>query len=470
MPGETTTPFSGPGHPGHGKVFIARPLFISGSRTDVQTTYASHPFADRAGWGYLLLTWGLWNQGNGPVTLHAFAFDVEGYATVLGSKTVTASNSNATRPFGGIDVPAFGETKSGLFFNFGWALTPNPNSADNRTCTITNGNVFAGIDSGPLIPVSYGDSRTDIAGAFPGFSNGSNGGGHLLIDTTTLTNGTHQIGWLVTDSCGRADGIGSRFFSVLNGSSLQPATLNLTAGDAGASESEGSGGIERNVLRVRRNLGDWSDVPGTGGRHVVAVGQNDRIEVQLPLGRGVSYRGSQTVNGEPGDLPLGASLDARKGIFYWQPAPGFLGSFDLEFAPDGPRANRPSQTPLQVRVVVGPPMRMAIDTPQNGAVAERPIVISGWAIDLAAVDGSGVDTVHVWAFPAAGGHPIFLGVADIGDARHDVAATFGATFRHSSYTLVTSSLPKGTFDLVVYPHRAATGSFEGPQNVRIDVQ
>ena len=33
---------------------------------------------------------------------------------------------------------------------------------------------------------------------------------------TTLTNGTHQIGWLVTDNCGRADGIGSRFFSVQN--------------------------------------------------------------------------------------------------------------------------------------------------------------------------------------------------------------------------------------------------------------
>jgi hypothetical protein len=35
------------------------------------------------------------------------------------------------------------------------------------------------------------------------------------VDTTGLTSGPHQIGWYVVDSCGRADGIGSRFFAVL---------------------------------------------------------------------------------------------------------------------------------------------------------------------------------------------------------------------------------------------------------------
>ena len=72
------------------------------------------------------------------------------------------------------------------------------------------------IDSGPLPPVVYGDARTDIAGAFPGYTNAAAAGGHYTLDTTTLTNGMHTIGWFVTDNCDRADGIGSRFFTVAN--------------------------------------------------------------------------------------------------------------------------------------------------------------------------------------------------------------------------------------------------------------
>jgi hypothetical protein len=78
------------------------------------------------------------------------------------------------------------------------------------------GNVYGAIDSGPLTAVSYGDTRPDIASAFPGLANSAAAGGHFLLDTTTLANGPHQIGWYVVDDCGRADGIGSRFFTVAN--------------------------------------------------------------------------------------------------------------------------------------------------------------------------------------------------------------------------------------------------------------
>src|SRR4026208_1457185 len=39
------------------------------------------------------------------------------------------------------------------------------------------------------------------------------------INPTALTNGLHSIAWGVTDSAGRVEGIGSRNFIVLNGSS-----------------------------------------------------------------------------------------------------------------------------------------------------------------------------------------------------------------------------------------------------------
>ena len=212
--GETTVPVSAPGHPGNGKVFIATALFVPGARPDVEAAYGTNPFAYRAGWGYLLLTWGLWNQGNGPFTLYAFAFDKEGRAATLGTKAITASNGTATKPFGALDTPTYGQTVTTSFWNYGWALTPNV----TPTCTIVNGNVSVAIDSGPLIPVTYGGVRTDIAGYFPGFSNAAASGGAYYIDITTLGNGTHQIGWFVVDNCGRADGIGSRFFTVAKSS------------------------------------------------------------------------------------------------------------------------------------------------------------------------------------------------------------------------------------------------------------
>jgi hypothetical protein len=85
------------------------------------------------------------------------------------------------------------------------------------TCTIPSNGVQVSIDSGPLQPVVYGDARTDIAGAFAGFSNSAAAGGHFIVDWSTLTNGAHTIGWLIADDCNRVDGVGSRFFNVTTG-------------------------------------------------------------------------------------------------------------------------------------------------------------------------------------------------------------------------------------------------------------
>jgi len=112
-------------------------------------------------------------------------------------------------------------------------------------------------------------------------------------------------------------------------------------------------------------------------------------------------------------------------------------------------------------------MRMAIDTPQAGALVDQPYVIAGWAIDLAATEGSGIDTVHVWAYPTTGGAPNFLGEANIGDARPDVAATYGPQFERSSYSLVTTDLQAGTWDIVVYVHSSVSNTFQTAQIVRV---
>jgi len=95
--------------------------------------------------------------------------------------------------------------------------------------------------------------------------------------------------------------------------------------------------------------------------------------------------------------------------------------------------------------------------------------IAGWAIDEAAKTGTGIDAVHVWAYPATGAAPIFLGVAKYGDARPDIAALFGDEFLPSSYSLGVHDLAPGTYDVVVYPHSAVTGDFHGAKVVRVIV-
>jgi hypothetical protein len=111
-----------------------------------------------------------------------------------------------------------------------------------------------------------------------------------------------------------------------------------------------------------------------------------------------------------------------------------------------------------------------VNTPQMGMIVEQPFAVAGWTIDLAAADRSSVDTVHVWAYPTTGGDPIFLGVAAHDGSSADVAATYVAQFKNSSYNVIADRLPRGTYDVVVYPHRAVTATFNGAQVVRVAVR
>jgi hypothetical protein len=228
-----------------------------------------------------------------------------------------------------------------------------------------NGSITTHIDSGPGFVVNYGDPRPDIAGSFSGFSNGSNSGGAYYIDTTVLSNGVHSIGWLVYDSCGRGDGIGSRFFTVLNGNARPSESAGDVSSDAHATVA-GAGRPEKavpalaarpsrdpdaatvtpqpaapsaassGIVSVRHLGGDWEPVPlNADGWHAIDVPQGGRIEVQLPPAASGEYTGHQVVSTERRPLPVGSSLDASAGVFYWQPAPAFLGVFDLVFEAPG---------------------------------------------------------------------------------------------------------------------------------------
>jgi hypothetical protein len=114
---------------------------------------------------------------------------------------------------------------------------------------------------------------------------------------------------------------------------------------------------------------------------------------------------------------------------------------------------------------------MTIDTPGSGAgVSRSGFWLGGWALDRGASSGTGVDTLHVWAYPLAGGGPQWVGVADYGVSRPDVGAIFGSRFTNSGYQLVITTLGPGTYDLVVFSHSSVTGTFTNSRIVRVNVQ
>jgi hypothetical protein len=112
---------------------------------------------------------------------------------------------------------------------------------------------------------------------------------------------------------------------------------------------------------------------------------------------------------------------------------------------------------------------MALDAPPASATIAGQFAVAGWAADLGASSGTGVDAVHVWAFPTNGSAPIFLGVANYGGSRPDVGAIYGAAFTNSGYSLVAVFVPSGNYNLAVYAHSTVSLSFNQVKAVTIQV-
>ena len=278
-----------------GLVYIGDALFVSGARPDVEGLYPNAPLNYRAGWGYLMLTNNLPGQGNGVYRLHAIAHNKSGVSTDLGIRTISCDNAHANKPFGTIDTPGQGGTASGnAYVNFGWALTQNPFVIPKDGSTIT---VY--VDGQPVGHPTYNQFRNDVASQFPGLANSGGPVGFFYLDTTALANGVHTLSWVVYDNAGRGDGVGSRFFNVLN---------------------TGLGSVAAPAQEV---------LSGSAVPRIVEIEELDRLELQVG-----AKEGYLVVAGERRNLPAGSSL--KDGVFYWQTAPGLLGDYNLiMLRPDG---------------------------------------------------------------------------------------------------------------------------------------
>ncbi len=301
-----------------GQVYIGNAVLVEGARPDVVLAYPDVPLNYRAGWGYMLLTCLLPDQGNGTFIIYAKAADKEGNIVTLGTKTIICDNALAKKPFGAIDSPAQGGTASGSsYLNFGWALTPLPNTipADGSTITVW-------VDGLPLGHPVYNQYRQDIETLFPGLNNSSGAVGYYYLDTVKYANGVHTIAWTVADNGGNADGIGSRYFSIQN----TGTDLSRRSDHAWSSVSASWSPVSDQYGTVRVKKGFNADIeaneiyPDEEGVSHIEIPELERVEIQLSPG---------AVNISP--LPVGSTLDSQGGIFYWQPGPGFIGQYRLVF-------------------------------------------------------------------------------------------------------------------------------------------
>ena len=81
---------------------------------------------------------------------------------------------------------------------------------------------------------------------------------------------------------------------------------------------------------------------------------------------------------------------------------------------------------------------------------------------------SGVDVVHVYAYPASGA-PIFIGSAQVGISRPDIAAFAGARFGASGFSIQARGLASGPYQFVAYARSTLTGTFNNAASVSVTV-
>ena len=447
---------------GAAQIFVGFAVFIDGARPDVAGVYSTYPANTKGGWGFMVLTNMLPSQGNGTFQFFMWARDPEGHAVVLGTRTLTCDNAHATKPFGAIDTPTQGGVASGANFAvFGWVLSrvAHADPPGGGTVTVLVDSVAVGSPGGWA-------ARSDLTALFPGFPGINNALGVYGLNTSTYSNGIHTIVWVVTDSAGMTEGIGSRYFTVSNGAGALTAAPTADVDLPVTADPTPIVGRRGWVLDAPLRLFP----PDASGRAVIRSEEVNRVELQLGPGWIEGYL--RTHDGLA-TLPAGSHLDGETGVFTWAPGVGYVGAYDFVFVRregNEPAVRREVRIILQPKAsgAVGP--QVVIDTPRTQQDVGQPFVLAGWAADLDAAQGTGIATLHAWAYPLTGGPPVFLGATAYGGARPDVAAVHGDQFEASGFGLYVQGLTPGNYDLAVFAWSTERADFVPARMVRVTVR
>jgi phosphodiesterase/alkaline phosphatase D-like protein len=316
-------------HEGSELIYLGDASLLEGARPNLEENYPNLPLNYRAGWGYLLKTNSLPNQGTGTFTLVAKAEDKEGNIITLGSKTITVDNTNGVKPFGGIDLlEEAGTEKGSNLMNKGWTLTPQPYTIPFDGSTIT-----VWVDGLPMGTPIYNQYNNEIAASFPDYNNKDGAGGSFILDTTSITHGVHALAWLVEDDAGNSNVVGFQYFSIDN--TEMPGNTNST-GMIFNSFQEIEHRVPRQMEPVFFKKGfDPNEEAGIVLPDVEGIGSvtiKELEPVKLQLGTNIAAaQGYLVTGGHLSDLPVGSTLDHKSGLFSWLPGPGHFGKYLMVF-------------------------------------------------------------------------------------------------------------------------------------------
>jgi hypothetical protein len=309
-------------------VYIGDAVFVEGARPDVEQAYPDYPMNFKAGWGYMMLTNFLPGNGNGTFIIDAIATDIEGHQVSLGTKTIYCDNDNAVKPFGAIDTPSQGGSASGSsFINWGWVLTPQPNSIPTDGSTL---NVY--VDGVNIGHPTYNNYRSDIATLFPGYANSQGAIGYFTLDTTDYENGVHTIQWTAGDSGGNSDGIGSRYFIIQNTGSSRSASGTASKGKYNDISKIISLPIDSlELIKLKKgfhNNAKYELISNHNKIPEIELNELGRLQLQVSS-RGSIIAGYMMSGPKLCSLPVGSTL--KNGVFSWSPGPGFFKKYHLLF-------------------------------------------------------------------------------------------------------------------------------------------
>jgi hypothetical protein len=174
-----------------------------GNRSDACNVFPGRPGCPNVGWNISFDTTSL---ADGPHTLDVTATSAGGQHTTATAPFQVANLAAASPIRISIDRPSAQTAPlSGTVGLGGWALDTH--------AAITQ--VTVAIDRVPVGTAIYGGDRSDVCAVYPGNTGCPNVGWNYLLDTTSLSNGTHRLDVTVTAADGQ-HGSDSSVFIVAN--------------------------------------------------------------------------------------------------------------------------------------------------------------------------------------------------------------------------------------------------------------
>jgi hypothetical protein len=422
-----------------------------------------------------------WNSAANEFGLSYSGFDNTG--GFVGFKRVSAvDGAQASTPRFGAAVGTFG---TGVGYNptnghyvMGWSVSPGAFGAEidgqgnvlrtglisSRLGTPTSFDLAFNPVSGTFLTVSEDPQSSDVVGLQ------LNNSGTPNTVAAQLTNGCAN-GSFFPRVGARTDAKEWNITFARCFTSVADQIISTTSSEAGPS-SDVQIGLNSPTNGAVLNPGDTLTISGWAVDRGATSGTGiDFVDVWLNpgsngifVGRVTSFTARQDVSNLLGAQFVNTGFTISKSgmaagsyVVAVYPHSTVLGAFDFQHA-------------AAVNVSVGGSLPlMSLDSPADGASIVGPVTARGWALDKLASSGTGVDAVHVWAFPASGAAPIPLGAATLGLSRPDVGAVFGPQFNASGFS-ITGSLPTGTYNLVAYTHDTYSGQFRIYQAKTITVQ